>query len=166
MGTPKRGKILAQGAPAPVFALPSLDGGTTALPDLLPSAPLLLVFFKVSCPVCQLTLPVLDRIHRGRAAGSISIIGISQDEAENTRDFNRRFGVGFPVLLDTSRNHYQASDAYGITNVPTLFLVGREGTITRRVEGFVKRDLLDLAATAGLADPFRPGEYVPEWKAG
>jgi hypothetical protein len=42
--------------------MPLLDGGETTLRDLISNGPALLAFFKVSCPVCQMTLPFLDRI--------------------------------------------------------------------------------------------------------
>ena len=156
--------ILEAGANAPPFRLRNLAGGETALADLLPRAPLLLAFFKVACPVCQLTLPFLDRIHR-EAAGSLTVCGISQDEAEGTRDFNRRYGVTFPVLLDTDANRYQASNAFGLSTVPSLFLVDAGGRIVWSGEGFRKLNIEMLATRAGV-NPFRPGDYVPEWKAG
>jgi len=165
MGSPGRARILGVGERAPQFRLRNLKGGHTTLAELLPSSPLLLAFFKVSCPVCQLTLPFLDRIHRDAAAGSIAIYGISQDEAGWTRDFNREFGITFPILLDTEENRYEASDAFGISSVPTLFVVERDGVIARTVEGFNKSAVQALAGNVGV-NPFRAGEYVPEWKAG
>ena len=157
--------ILETGSRAPDFRLRNLAGGETALADILAEGPVLLVFFKVSCPVCQLTLPFLERVHRGQAAGSMAIYGISQDEADWTRDFNRRFEVTFPTLLDTQQNHYEASNAFGISSVPSMFLIERHGTVAWSLEGFNKREIQDLAARAGV-NPFRPGEQVPEWKAG
>ena len=53
--------------PAPQFDLPGLAGDRTSLPDLLVSGPVLLAFFKVTCPTCQLTFPFLERLHRGRS---------------------------------------------------------------------------------------------------
>jgi peroxiredoxin len=165
MGSARRNGILEAGSKAPDFKLRNLSGGETSLEELLPNAPLLLAFFKVTCPVCQLTFPFLDRVYRERTSASMEIYGISQDEADWTRDFNERFGVTFPVLLDTSKNHYAASSAYGLTTVPSLFLIERDGTISWSLEGFSKREIQALAAKAGV-NPFRADENVPEWKAG
>jgi peroxiredoxin len=164
MGSGKRISLPGPGAAAPDFQLCRLEGGHASLADLIAGAPALLAFFKTSCPVCQLTLPFLDRLRDG-ASSSLNVVGVSQDEAGATREFNEQFGIRFPVLLDTAKAGYQASNAYGITHVPTLFLVERDGAISRSVEGFVKRDLEDLALRAGVAI-FQPGENVPEWKAG
>jgi peroxiredoxin len=139
--------------------------GTAELGKLLPGGPVLLAFFKSTCPVCQMTLPFLERIHRGRAPGSLEIYGVSQDGAETTQEFAAEFGISFPMLLDTEESGYPASNAYGLSHVPSLFLVDRDGTIAWSLEGFVKKEFLAMAAQAGV-DPFRPGENVPEWKSG
>jgi peroxiredoxin len=125
----------------------------------------LLAFFKSSCPVCQMTLPFLERIHRGRAPGSLEIYGVSQDDAGTTQEFASQFGLGFPMLLDTEESGYPASNAYGIAHVPSLFLVERDGTIGWSLEGFNKKEFAAMAGQAGV-DPFHAGENVPEWKAG
>ncbi len=133
--------------------------------ETLPAGPVLLAFFKISCPVCQLTLPFLERIHQESAAPRLAIYGISQDGPDWTRDFMKRFGITFPVLLDPEKGGYPASNAYGLTTVPTLFLVERDGTVSWFLEGFNKAEIGALARKAGV-NPYRPGEYVPEWKAG
>ncbi|MGA3041070.1 MAG: TlpA disulfide reductase family protein, partial [Bryobacteraceae bacterium] len=161
--------ILRAGHRAPDFNLARLANGaiegTAQLGRLLAGGPVLLVFFKSSCPVCQMTLPFLERIHRGRAPRSLEIYGVSQDDAETTEEFAGEFGISFPMLLDTEESGYPASNAYSISHVPSLFLVERDGNIAWSLEGFVKREFLAMAGQAGV-NPFRADENVPEWKAG
>ena len=154
--------LLSPGARVPEFRLARLDGGESTLHDLIANGPVLLAFFKISCPVCQMTLPYLDRIHSPNA---LPIYGISQNDEEDTRDFNRHFGVTFPTLLDSEQNGFPVSNAFGISSVPTMFLIERDGTISRVIEGWVKKDIESLAALSGVS-PFRQGESVPAWKAG
>lgn len=154
--------VLQAGARAPSFQLKYLDGVLVSLEELLSRGPALLVFYKISCPVCQLTFPYLERLAAGSA---IQIVGISQDDLAATQGFNRRFGITFPTLLDAGSESYPASNAFGITNVPTLFLVEPDGYIASAVSGFSKRDLEALGRRAGVA-AFRADESVPEWKAG
>ena len=161
MATAKRKGLLRPGERAPEFRLPLLGGGESSLTDLIASGPVLLAFFKVSCPVCQLTFPYLERIH---AAGTLPVYGVSQNGTAETRDFNRAFGVTFPTLLDPEGS-FPASNAFGLANVPTLFLVERDGAVAKVIDGWSKADIQSLGAKAG-ANPFRDGEYVPEWKAG
>lgn len=155
--------MLEPGDRAPAFELADLRGGNTSLTDLLAAGPALLAFFKISCPVCQLTFPYLDRIYRGMAERVFQIAGISQDGHRATEEFNREFGVTFPTLLD--RDHYSASNAYGISHVPSLFLIERDGSIAWTLEGWSRKEIAALAGRAGV-NPFRPGEKVPEWKSG
>ena len=155
-------KLLAAGARAPEFRMPLLGGGETTLAEILAGGPALLAFFKISCPVCQMTFPFLQRIY---AAGGARIFGVSQNDAGDTREFNQEFGVAFPTLLDSEEDGFPASNAYGISSVPTLFLVEPGGRIGNVIEGWRKQDMEQLAGPA-IATLFRPGEYVPEWKAG
>jgi len=154
--------MLAEGEAAPAFELKKLNGGQQSLEEILKAGPALVAFYKISCPVCQLTAPYLERLSAG---GKIQIVGVSQDDAASTLGFNQRFGVTFPTLLDQASEGYPASNAYGISSVPSLFLVEPDGRISKSVSGFSKRDLEDWGARAGVA-PFRPDEKVPEWKAG
>lgn len=162
MALGRRRALLAAGSRAPEFRLPRLDGGEASLQEILANGPVLLAFFKVSCPVCQFAFPFLERIH---SPASLAVYGISQNGADETRKFNRNFGITFPVLLDEEDNGFAISNAYGISTVPTLFLVERDGSIATVTEGWSKAEIARLAATSGV-NPFLENDYVPEWKAG
>jgi peroxiredoxin len=162
MAAGKHGKLLAPGSAAPDFRLPQLDGGAVALQEILANGPAVIAFFKTTCPVCQLTLPFLERIHK---SGTLPVYAVSQDDAEDTREFNREFGLTLPTLLDSGRSGYPVSQAFGISSVPSAFLIERDGGISRVIEGWSKRDMESLGGRAG-AQVFRQGENVPEWKAG
>jgi peroxiredoxin len=155
-------RLLEPGTRAPEFQLELLSGGNITLKEILAGGPALLAFFKISCPVCQMTFPFLERLH---LAGAVRIFGISQNDAADTREFNQEFGITFPALLDSEDSGFPASNDYGISSVPTMFLVSPGGTIAHVIEGWRKKDIAGLAVPA-LAGLFRPGEYVPEWKAG
>jgi hypothetical protein len=70
-----------------------------------------------------------------------------------------------PMLLDREEEGYPVSNAFGITHVPSLFLIEPDGTISLASEGFVKSDLESIGERAGVT-PFRQDEKVPAWKAG
>jgi peroxiredoxin len=150
------------GSRAAAFRLERLDGGESSLEELLVNGPILLVFFKITCPVCQLTLPYLNRIN---SPSRLAIYGISQNDAVDTREFAREFGVDFPILLDSEDAGFPVSNAYGISSVPTSFLVERDGTVSRVQEGWQRKEIEWLGAQTGT-NPIRQGDSVPEWKAG
>ena len=114
-----------------------------SLTELLSSGPVVLAFFKVSCPTCQLAFPFLARLHV--AGTGLQFAGVSQDEAASTAQFAKRFGVTFPILLDSAADGYRASNAYGLTHVPAIFVVETDGAISHAWAGFAKADFEKLA---------------------
>src|SRR6185295_9075194 len=118
MGSSKVNRTLEAGARAPEFKLQTLDGkGSQTLSAARAGGRVLLAFYKVSCPVCQYSLPFLERIHR-ESKGTARMFAISQDDASDTRKFHKEFGITMPALLDSEEQGYPASNAYGLTNVP------------------------------------------------
>jgi peroxiredoxin len=162
MAARKQSSLPNPGTLAPGFRLAALDGGEVTLAELTATGPVLLAFFKVTCPVCQLTVPYLERLHQ---QGGLRIYGISQNEPVDTREFNRHFGVTFPTLLDSEDAGYPASNAYGISSVPTMFLVNSDGSLERVLEGWNRIDMAALGDRAGMI-LFHAEDNVPAWKAG
>jgi peroxiredoxin len=162
MAAHRQRPLLEPGARAPEFVLPRLDGGEAGIHDIIANGPALLAFFKISCPVCQMTLPYLDRIH---TPGRLSIYAVSQNDEDDTRAFHEHFKIALPTLLDREENGFAASNAFGLSSVPTMFLIESDGTVSRVIQGWVKQDIEWLANTAGVA-PFRQGDNPPQWKAG
>lgn len=158
----KAKNMLEAGAAAPALELKDLTGIRHTLADMLARGPVLLAFFKISCPVCQFTAPFLSRLANG---GSVQVLGISQDDAAATLEFSRRFGVTFPCLLDEARAGYPVSNSFGIQAVPSVFLVEPDGSISTAFAGFSKTDLEALGERMG-APPFQAGENVPAFRAG
>lgn len=158
------------GSTAPQFSLRALDGAEYSLDALLQRGPAVVAFFKISCPICQFTFPFLQRIFERFSGQGISVIGISQDDPRSTKEFNREHGVTFPTLLDP--DGYPASNAYGLTNVPTIFLIAEDGQVKVSCMGFDKSALeriTDQLAEHQQAPPaplFRPDEVVPAFKPG
>jgi peroxiredoxin len=141
------------------------------LQDALKQGPVLAAFYKVSCPVCQYTFPYLERLHKAHGDKKITIVGISQDNQRDTAAFLKEYGITFRNLLDDP-NGYDVSNAYGLTNVPTIFLIGQDGQIEITSVGWVKQEVEDinrkLAATRQTPPPaiFQPGEDVRDFRAG
>ena len=162
---------LSAGKTAPPVSLPLLGGGTFDLASALKRGPVLLAFFKISCPICQMAFPYIERIHKQFPKSKLQIVGISQNDAKATAGFAKEYGVTFPIALeDTDR--FTVSNQYGLTNVPTLFLVSTEGKIELSSVGWLKDEVqfvADVAARNDGAKPvsiFKPGEDVPAFKAG
>jgi peroxiredoxin len=152
------------------FSLKGLDGKTYSLAELLKHGPVVAAFFKVSCPICQFTFPYVERLYKQFGGDGVTILGISQDDASASKDFVRKYGITFPIALD--EKGYPASNAYGLTMVPTIFLIDTDSTVKISSMGFVKYDLEKTASE--LADRrhmpraplFLPNESVPTERPG
>lgn len=158
----RRSELLGVGEAAPEFRLQNLDGEPRGLRDLVGVGPVLLAFFKVTCPTCQLAMPYLERISK---AEGLRVVGVVQDSAAKGKAFNQAFGVTFEVLVDPSEDGYPASKTYGIQYVPTLFEVGADGTAQWRSEAFVKADLQEIGSRYGV-EVFREQDAAPAFKPG
>ena len=146
---------IAPGAPAP-----NIPG----VPDAGPRA---VVFYKVTCPVCQMAAPKAAAFHTAYPG---RIVGIGQDPPDKLTAFDEQFGLGFHSVPEEPP--YPASEAYGLRVVPTLVLVGADGTVRLSVEswdreGFnsVSRQLAEL-----IELPYqpisRPGDGLPPFRPG
>jgi len=162
---------LSVGTDAPDFELRAMDGRRFALHEELAHGPILLAFFKVSCPTCQYAFPFLERLEQAYGHKSVHIFGVSQNGPKDTAAFTKEFGVTFPVLLDDTEK-YPVSNAYGLTNVPSIFWIAQDRKIEVSSVGWVKADFTAInrnMAEAGQAQPaalFRPGEDVRDFRAG
>ncbi len=130
---------LKEGTTAPDFSLPALDGSTFSLKDALQRGPVVAVFFKISCPVCQYTFPFFERLRKAYGE-KVAIVAISQDDKADTAAFLKEYGVTFPALLDDPAG-YAVSNTYGITNVPTWFLIASDSEIEISSVGWVRADV-------------------------
>lgn len=163
---------LQAGVTAPEIRLPLIDGREFSLNQARKRGPVVVAFFKVNCPVCQLAFPYLERIYKAYSGSQkFTFVGVSQNDARDTQDFNRKFGITFPILLDDPRK-YPASNAYGLTNVPSIFMVSSEGEVELSSVGWSRQDTEELnrrlAEISGNkpAGLIKAGEQVPDYKPG
>ena len=161
---------LAVGKKAPDFTLPAMDGKSFSLREALTRGPVVAAFFKISCPVCQFAFPFLERIYKAYGK-NVTIVGVSQNTQKDTTAFIKEYGVTFPVLLDDT-DSYPVSNAYGLTNVPTIFWVDPDGTIEISSVAWVRQEIEEInqkaaqAGQSGLQRVFLADESVPAYRPG
>jgi thiol-disulfide isomerase/thioredoxin len=142
-------------------AAPPVPGITFA------DGPVALVFYKVTCPVCQMAAPKVDAMARAYPG---RVVTVGQDPADELERFGREFGMNVPAVPDLPP--YDASNAYGIESVPTLFVIDRTGAVADAVVSWDRagynRASARLAELLGVEPatvsdssdglpPFRPG---------
>ena len=148
-----------------------MSGGNFSLAEALGKGPVVLAFFKISCPVCQFTFPYLERIYQAAKGKNVTIVGVSQNSQADTAAFAREYGITFPIALDDQKR-YPASNAYGLTNVPTVFYVASDGEIEISSIGWSRADLEQIArkisenSKISNIEVIHKGEDVPAYRAG
>ena len=162
--------VLDVGSQAPDFSMSTVEGKNFTLREALAKGPVVLAFFKVSCPVCQYAAPYFDRLYRALRGSEVSVIGVSQDGPIETRSFMREFGITCEVALDDEKKHYAVSSAYGLTNVPTVFEIAPDGLIESSIVGWSRDRLSQIytkhAHSGGATSLYKTGEEVAEFRAG
>jgi peroxiredoxin len=162
---------LTPGTTAPDFKLSTMDGKPFSLREALARGPVVAAFFKISCPVCQYAFPFLERIYRTYSDKNVALVGISQNDRQDTAAFVKEYGVSFPVLLDDTRA-FPVSNAYGLTNVPTIFWIAQDGEIEVSSVGWSRQDIEEINGRAarsagdGHTPVFQPHETVSDFLAG
>jgi thiol-disulfide isomerase/thioredoxin len=124
------------------------------------------VFYKVTCPVCQMAAPKVQAL-ADAFPGRVTPVG--QDPSDRLAAFGDEYGMSAAPVVDAPP--YDASEAYGVRTVPTVFLV-EDGTVTDTVEGWDRegfnRVAGRLAEVTGAA--YRPvseaGDGLPPFRPG
>lgn len=123
----------SEARPAPHFELKDLSGQTRRLSDFRGQL-VLLDFWATWCVPCHESIPFFEKLHGKYGPKGFTVVGVSQDASERyVPEFVKRFKMTYPVLMDPAT---QAGQLYGVTGLPTTFLVDRQGVIRGRWVGF------------------------------
>jgi cytochrome c biogenesis protein CcmG/thiol:disulfide interchange protein DsbE len=110
-------------------------------------------FWASWCQSCRHSLPWMERLHRGHQPAGLEVISVNIDETPaDARAFLKRNPVGFPVIEDSQGT---IAALYDVQDLPTSFLVDRDGVLLSIHRGFRTADAprLDAAVAAALRKP-------------
>ncbi len=130
---------LNPGDPAPDFTLADQNGDPVSLAGLRGQTVVLYFYPKADTPGCT-TQACGVRDHRAdyERAGAV-VLGLSPDPIEAVDKFERKYGLGFPLLADEG---HEVAEKYGVWvqknrygrtymgNERTTFVIGADGVIT------------------------------------
>jgi len=118
---------------APAFEIENLAGGNTGLEDYRGKV-VLLNFWATWCMPCRAEMPGMETIWQKYKEQDLVIAAVSVDEGSRGRieTFSKLFDLNFPILLDPES---EVSDLYKVSNMPTSFLIDRNGKIISRIVG-------------------------------
>ena len=129
-----------EGSTAPGFRLPLLSPATGQQISLQAQrGKLVYVDFWASwCAPCRVSFPVLEKLRGEFRHRGFEVIAISVDEeANDAREFLRRFPVSYPVAHDPAGD---TPARYGPLGMPTGYLVDPQGNVIAVHQGFRSSD--------------------------
>ena len=142
--------MLHAGDEAPDFALESDEGETVTL-SALRGRPVVFYFYpKDDTPGCTTQACSLRDGYGAIQASGAALYGISPDDSESHRAFREKYGLPFPLLVDTG---HRVAEIYGAW---TTRADGREGIL--RSSFVVGADGRLLSASYGV----KPEDTTPE----
>lgn len=94
-------RSLKEGATAPDFTLPGVDGKPVRLSAILAKGPVVLVFYRGAwCPYCNLQLNTYQKaLSRFKAKGAV-LVAVSPQLPEKGEEIIKKNQLAFPVLSD------------------------------------------------------------------
>ena len=118
---------------------PEFEGATIAGPKRVKTLAdykgrvVLLNVWATWCAPCREEMPSMEKLHREFGARGLDIVAVSVDDPgmeESIRTFAKEFGLTFEILHDPGK---VTTRRYQVTGYPESFVIGREGTIRRKV---------------------------------
>jgi cytochrome c biogenesis protein CcmG, thiol:disulfide interchange protein DsbE len=126
--------------PAPQLPTEVLNPPRVSLADLR-GRPALVNFWATWCDRCREEAPEMESLARS-LHGRATLVGVDwSDDLGNARDFIREHEWSFPVLRDSG----EVGDEYGITGLPTTFVLDPRGRIVQTLRGPQTRSSLEAA---------------------
>ncbi len=151
--------MLSAGDRAPSFALPDAATGDV-VSDPWGEGRTVLVFFKVSCPVCHMVAPKVTAL----AEAGVRVLAVGQDPPAKLQAYATDKGQAVPTVSEVAP--YPVSSSFGISSVPTLFDVGADGMVLDAVAAW-DRERWNAVATAHGAPPVSfEGDGLPPFRPG
>jgi len=122
----------AVGIQAPDFTLTRLNGMAWNLARMRGNI-VLVNFWASWCEPCRQELPQLQRLYERYSDDGLVVIGVSDEDPGKARQFLEERGIGYPSLHDDTGSVMQS---YQITAIPTSLIIGRDGQLLWRMEGY------------------------------
>ena len=118
--------------PTPALALQDSSGKPHELSHYRGQV-VLVNFWASWCPPCIQEMPVLEKLQQKLNEQPFEILAVNVGEKKyRVWKFVKLINFGLPVLLDTRKDTF---NAWGVSVLPTSFLLDKQGNIRYRVQG-------------------------------
>jgi peroxiredoxin len=132
---------LTQGQTPPPFTLQQLEQDEFRFPQDFQGKVVAIRFWADWCSFCKTEMRDLEPVYRKYRDRGLAILAVNvrQDRATAQRFINR-LDISYDVLLDTEG---AVARAYGVSGLPTTFIVDREGRLYTKILGESSPELFE-----------------------
>lgn len=118
---------------APDFVLSTVAGKQGSLAEFKGKV-VLLNFWSTWCEPCREEMPDLEALWNELGKKGLAVIAVTKERGSihKVGEFCKMHEISFPVFLDPSGD---TASAYGVTVLPTSFVVGKDGTVRGMIVG-------------------------------
>lgn len=137
------------GAPAPAFKLRTVAGEVVG-PSTYEGRVVLLDFWATWCNPCLRQMPAIEQVAHEHP-DDLVVLAVNVDvESDGRRAAMARFLEQAGLELDSLLDDGAVQSMYGVTSIPTLVVIDREGTVTYASSGIHTFNQLDARIRAVL----------------
>jgi len=117
-------------------------------------------FWATWCPYCLKELPILANIQRVAGSEKLAVVAVNTEDRQVFRNVVRALekepGLGLRLTYDPDK---ASQKAYGVSGLPHMLIIDREGRIVRLYVGYGESQLDSIAAdlNKALAEPAAGG---------
>jgi peroxiredoxin/outer membrane lipoprotein-sorting protein len=127
------------GHPAADFALSDLEGNTHRL-SAERGKVVMLDFWATWCGPCRMQMPAVDKLYQEFKSKGLVVFAVNQREpADRAKAFVQKNSYTTTTLLDSEG---EVGRQYGVRGIPTLVIIGRDGTIVAHWVGVHPESML------------------------
>jgi len=130
--------------------LPDLAGSQVALPDAYKGKIVVVHFWASWCPYCIKEIDALEALFGQHGERGLMPVSVNVGETKATASsFLRDRSVTYPILLDGNSS---TARLYGVTGIPTTFILDRDGSVRFKILGEINREGLRRVLSGLFSD--------------
>lgn len=103
-------------------------------------------FWATWCPPCRAAMPGIQKIHEKYKDKGVVVLGMNCWESGDAAAYMKENGITYGLILRAD----DAAKAYGVSGIPTLYVIGTDGKVIYHSVGFEGEEALEGAIKSHL----------------
>ncbi|CAN5679769.1 TlpA disulfide reductase family protein [soil metagenome] len=137
---------LRVGSDAPAFAAEALDGRLLSLPEMEGKV-VVMTFWSTKCAICHSEIPKLNLVAKRYEGQDVVFLALTMENSSRIQPYLQKNPFNFTIVPNSFGVvlKFADMDSGGRMNIgfPAHFLIGRDGKIAHRTNGFDKASNID-----------------------